>query len=502
MIRSTISINKGGMRGTSWFPGRRPVLDRVTPMNEPKRISNRSVAGLVVACVNALLASMAMWNAESLSSSVDIMFYCSVVLVGILIAIKIDNILFLARTLFIFVIGYYPLFIKTIDRNALFSGFEPRTQDFEITVTMYVIASLALLGNEIGLYLGGRKLLGSEIQQPMHEAPRWKMAFFFFLPILALVAYLAAISRGPSILSLPYAYQERKVFLGNIHAIGVISLLAMTVAIVKTRIPLGRPILIGSAFLFLGWALFLRGSRQDVMSAILGMYVCYCIAKVRRPAVTIRVGLLILLIVVVAELWGVIRVTLCDYGLDVRQATQYWMTKVSDRHVHTWGTVSPICTTFANTIHLVETGQLDYMYGKSYWEFILRTPPAFIYPNRPRDYAWMFGDYGLQAGGGIYPLAEAYMNFGVFGALFVPAVISYLISRCYYGALLKQNMLSYFLFFSFAAMFLRGTWYQTFAFYKTGLTSLILLFSFWFVNSILARVSRKSIGHPIRKPLL
>ena len=498
MIRFNTSFGKGGVLGMSRFPCQRPVLDLMTARD----ISNRSTVGLVVACVNTLLAAMAMWGDESLSSGVDFMFYCSVVLVAILVAIKKGNILFLARTLFIFVIGYYPLFIKTIDRNALFSGWEPRTQDFGIAVTMYTMTSLALLGNEIGLYLGSRKLLGSEIRQQKHEGPCWKMAFFFFLPILALVTYVVIISRGPSLLSLPYTYYERTVYLGNIQAIGVISLLAMTVAVVKARIPQGKCVLTGSAVLFLGWALFLKGSRQDVMSAILGMYVCYCIGTVRRPAVTVRVGLVILLIVAVGELWGVVRFSLCDDGINVRQAAQSWVAKVSDRHVHSWGTVSPICTTFANTIHLVDTGQLDYMYGKSYWEFILRTPPAFIYPNRPRDYAWMFGDYGLQAAGGIYPLAEAYMNFGVFGALFVPAIVSYLSSRCYYGALLKQSMCSYFLLYSFAAMFLRGTWYQTFAFYKTGLTALILFFGFWIVYSVLAGVSRRSIGHPRRKPVV
>ena len=69
-----------------------------------------------------------------------------------------------------------------------------------------------------------------------------------------------------------------------------------------------------------------------------------------------------------------------------------------------FGTVSPISTTFANTVWLVDSKTIDLTLGKSYFEYILRTPPEFLYPNRPIDYSWIFVS-------SIHFLLANYINF-------------------------------------------------------------------------------------------
>jgi hypothetical protein len=113
------------------------------------------------------------------------------------------------------------------------------------------------------------------------------------------------------------------------------------------------------------------------------------------------------------------------------------------------GTISPIATTFSNTVWLIQNNVINYSFGQSYWEWILRIPPEVLYPNRPVDYAWMFQEYGLLAGGGFFELAEVYMNFGLIGALIIPGIISFLMAKSYYYAFYRQSMLSYFLPFFF-----------------------------------------------------
>jgi hypothetical protein len=148
------------------------------------------------------------------------------------------------------------------------------------------------------------------------------------------------------------------------------------------------------------------------------------------------------------------------------------------------GTISPIATTFSNTVWLIENNILSYSFGQSYWEWILRIPPEVLYPDRPVDYAWMFQEYGLLSGGGFFELAEVYMNFGLLGALVIPGIVSFLMAKSYYHAFYRQSMLSYFLLFSFLTIFLRGTWYQTFAFFRAFLVCMLLYVTYIFIDQI------------------
>jgi len=138
------------------------------------------------------------------------------------------------------------------------------------------------------------------------------------------------------------------------------------------------------------------------------------------------------------------------------------------------GTLGPITTTFANTVYLIKQNSLDFIYGRSYFEFLLRTPPEFLYPDRPKDYATIFANYGLSSGGGFFELAEAYLNFGIFGAFIVPMVITFLISFLYFRLKRGGGLFYIFALSSLLCIWMRGAWYQTFAYYKSFIAAALL----------------------------
>jgi hypothetical protein len=191
------------------------------------------------------------------------------------------------------------------------------------------------------------------------------------------------------------------------------------------------------------------------------------------------------------EAWGVARSVL-SAGIPFSSIIELAFTQVNASDAVRLGTISPIATTFSNTVFMVDHGVIDYSFGKSYLEWFLRIPPEALYPDRPKDYALMFESYGFLAGGGFFELAEAYMNFGLFGALLVPGIVSFAMAKTYYYARVRQTSLSYFLLFAFLAVFLRGTWYQTFAFFRAFLVCVIL----YFVYAFIVQALRTSVKTP------
>jgi hypothetical protein len=128
-----------------------------------------------------------------------------------------------------------------------------------------------------------------------------------------------------------------------------------------------------------------------------------------------------------------------------------------------------------------------YLWGSSYFDFLLRTPPGFLGLERPEDLAWQMDVKGeIMAQGGIFEVAEAYWNFWYVGAFFIPFLIT-----CIMAWFLKKSYLSKRNWFFFATSYVtlmlmspRGIWYQTFAYWRvlTVLASIYLVV--WFLRVI------------------
>lgn len=397
---------------------------------------------------------------------------------------KLDNLLFATRTLFLGAVGYYPMLIKTIDPEGMFSLFEPSTQGWDVVAMMYGLTSFALFGSEIGLLAGRIGMPRQSLGNIKFDELNYKILFFCSIVLVIFIAYLTAESAGPSLFIASYASEAQGQLLGNTQAMGIIGLLSMVLAMNRTNISFAKPLMIISVLYFLVWAMFFHGLRQDVLTALLGMYVIHSIARGKPPRIDMRVALILVVLVLVFELWGTMRATLATEGFDPLAAKEHISSQLGESHVYQLSTLSAIGTTVANMVYLIQNGQVDFLYGRTFLEYIPRTPPEFIYPDRPVDYAWMFQDYGLEACGGFHELAEAYLNFGIAGAFFVPLILSFLISKAYWGACVHQTVWRYFLLFSFLGIWMRGTWYQIFAFYKTFITAIILFGVYWVIVSL------------------
>ena len=442
--------------------------------------------GIWLSGANCLVALPALLVSDHYST-VRLLASVSLVLFGVLLFRHLDNILFLGRTLFLGLVGYYPIAVKVFaGEDALFSLYEPSTQGLDISIVMYVGTSLALLGSEVGLAVGS-----GQRRRPRAAAADpelWRTIFYMSVPLVVVVSTIV-IRTTPSVLTFVYGSTGIDGYiLGNLHAIAIICLLSMFVAMYKIHVKYGWIIFALLAVVFLAWALFLRGFRQDVVTTLFGLVICYGLVHGRPHRLSFATVGVVCVVCVVVEFMGTARGMIATSGTTIGEiSTEFTSTLFKVGETYHFGTVSPDATTFANTVHLIKSGTMDPLWGWSYWEFIPRTPPAFMFPDRPRDYAWMFPDYGLGAGGGIFELAEAYMNFGLLGTLVVPGLISFLMARAFVNAKQSQTVAAYFLLFSFLGIFLRGAMYQTFAYYKCFWTAVILLLCFSIAHAYLGR---------------
>lgn len=124
------------------------------------------------------------------------------------------------------------------------------------------------------------------------------------------------------------------------------------------------------------------------------------------------------------------------------------------------------------------------LYGKSYIDWIPRTLPSFLYPNRPQSLAWQMTIDGTQfAMGGVQDIAEQYWNFGRLGVVFISFIIAYgvgILSLTF----IQKNPFFIAIPFVWLATLPRWHWYQTFTLYKGFLTILILVFFLHFVYHV------------------
>jgi len=128
----------------------------------------------------------------------------------------------------------------------------------------------------------------------------------------------------------------------------------------------------------------------------------------------------------------------------------------------------------------------NYLYGRSYLDYFLIAPPAFLGLPRPLGLEWSMniGDE-VMAIGGVFEVAEAYFNFGLAGCLLVSLFISYVFGRVLKYGLARGNLLVLTWYLVAGFMSFRAIWYQNFGYFRIATVMLVLyglsLFFFrWF----------------------
>jgi hypothetical protein len=130
-----------------------------------------------------------------------------------------------------------------------------------------------------------------------------------------------------------------------------------------------------------------------------------------------------------------------------------------------------------------------FLLGKSYLNYFLALPPAFLDFPRPKGLEWATEINGvLMSQGGILEYAESYWNFGFAGCFAISLLISYIFGWLLITAISRNNIffLTWYLVFGF--MSFRAVWYQNFSYFRIASIMVIIyvvakmLFN-WFVTS-------------------
>lgn len=367
------------------------------------------------------LTALILYFGEWQESTVQFLYAGSLLLVLVLLISTSGNLLLVSRLGLLFAVGAYPLGVKLISRDLYFSVFEFSTQTLEITTIMYALTLLALLG----AYWGWRIGTGS---RRLHIQPRGLPAFdSYYATVFGLAALFATFAGALIVASstgtiFEGAYgtgTEGSPALGSASAIGGIAISVMFYCCLVARRKAYWWTFAVVVLYLLVWCQVLRGLRQDAVSSIFSCVVLYFMYRQRDLSIKFKYIFYLLPAYLALELWGLVRSGLSEYlagELSFQQLLDMGLGNAALMpDVVYAGTLGPIATTFANVVALFRWGEVDFIYGVSYFDFLLRTPPEFIYPDRPQDYAAMFADYGLSSGGGFFELAEAYLNFGPLG---------------------------------------------------------------------------------------
>lgn len=418
---------------------------------------------------------------------------------AILIARASYNIIFFSRLILLFLVGVYPFTIKLIDPAYYFSVFEFKTQSLEITTFMYGLTLIALPSAFIG-WLIGQKLVHCS-KRPVVNLNFDYYRFFFYASGIALIyfGHMIAVSSGGTIFNMAYGMSTSGTpLLGTAAATGGVALSIMFYCALVLDEKKYLFLFVAAGFYLLIWCQLIRGLRQECIGTCFSIFIIYLMFHHKkigwRPVYFIYMIPMYLFL----ELWGLVRTGLHLYirgETDVSDVINMGLgnAAIMDNVVYS-GTLGPITTTFANTVFLGENGLISFLYGSGFTDYLLRTLPAFLYPERPQDLAYIFQDYGLSSGGGFFELAEAYLNFGILGAALVPLLISLAISCAYAYAKKGANLYRFFALTSLLCVWLRGAWYQTFAYYKSFISATILFLIISFIYALYMMVKFPSRG--------
>ncbi|MGA1847654.1 O-antigen polymerase [Deferribacter abyssi] len=429
-----------------------------------------------------------------------IFFFFSLAIFILILLKNSENIIYFIRTFFLGVIGFIALGAKLISDDALFGFHMPESQTIEIASLMFLLTNIALFGSEIGFLIAKKYKIENKNKMIFENKSFFYIVFFLLLS----VSFLISLQKQPIYIAAYGSNAGVKMPVNNLNSISNILFYSLIFLYFKFKNFYGWNIKRYSFFLiFSGIFLYvyseiLHGVRMDALNGVFGAIVLYYIYTNKSLKLTWKVFLLGVFLFIILQIVGIIRSAL--QFMTFSQLIDLIMNGFSSIFFGSksgimfyQGTINDIATTFSGIIYMLKHHIIDFYYGSSYFDYILRTPPKFLYPDRPQDLAWIFVNNGFTSGGGFFELAEAYLNFGVIGLFIVPFVVSFLLGYSYRLFVINRySIVHAILLFSFLSGFMRGVLYQTFTFYKSIVTGFTLLFIFYILIAI--SKNKKFIG--------
>lgn len=458
---------------------------------------NRLIVGLVL-FFNALLGIL-FYHAASPSFLIitTLMAFVSSVIV---LYHNRANFVYFYRMLIIVWVGMVPAL--AVLQGGYFALRMPYVQTQEVGWVFSILVCTTLLSAQLGFWFADKTKIKVKVNHVDFYNSN-KVLFWVLFFLILIVGFLISLQRGDIVFYSSYGSgQENKtdVFVQNLQSIvGILfGMLFLILARIKhSNISLNVLTLFRDPYLFVFifalfyvviWAQFLRGARMDPVGIFIVLFVLFYSVKRKIASLTIKWILIALLLIFLLHIWGgarsslslasgysfndlIIRFFESDAGNVDGVAVMYFQ-----------GTFNNISIGVAGVIHAIQNSLSDLWYGKSYIDFIARIPPASIYPDRPESLAffssWIYTD---SSGGGMNEMGEIYLNFGIYGSLLVPGIISFIIGWSYKRHRMNPTNLWVSLpFIAIISVYTRGLLYQTFDGFKAWITALILYGALYF----------------------
>ena len=424
-------------------------------------------------------------------------YYFSFCIFGAILFNNRINLIFFIRTIFLGIMGFLAFGTKLIDEGSLFGYHLRESQTLEIATLMFLLTNIALFASEIGFLVASK----IKIKQKNKIVLENKSFFYIVFGLLIFVGYLIASTRG-LIVGGNTSYGDgssTSPVVGNFNTISNILFFSLLLLFYKFKDlyhwnvdKLKYFLIFGGFYLFI-YAEFLRGVRMDALNGLFGIVIIYYVYNNKPLQINLKISIIGITAFIFIQIMGMIRsalqfLTTSELIVVIQNGFRSLTEGSSSGILFYQGTINDIATTFSGIIMLLQNKVIDFYYGSSYFDYILRTPPQFLYPDRPKDLAWLFVDNGYSSGGGFFELAEAYLNFGVIGAFIVPFIISFLFGYAYKSFYYNRySLIHSILLFSLLASFMRSILYQSFALYKSAITGFIIIGIYYIVLYILKR---------------
>ncbi len=371
-------------------------------------------------------------------------------------------------------------------------------QNRELAGYLLVLTMAALSGNALGWRFGRSMTSLPGNRFPLLDENFGEDRSSFFLFIFSVFGFLSAtmlaLSLGPYLWEASYTQQASAQMFG-LTAYNMVCTMSVLVTFTIALLNRFRRPAVNAVAFFLGVyvlleCMLLRGMRAEVVGTVFGGFTIYCTFYRKRLSAafmltTFFTGFLFV------YLWGAYR-AMAASGFGLYDAFAYMTDGVQSYDLqgndfYATGTFGDISATFFNAVALIESRTTPLLLGNTYFDFIPRTLPAFLYPDRPRDSSFIFYEMGYPYGGGIFELAEAYLNFHALGCFIVPFAISALLGILFEMAWTKPTVLRLVACGVFAGSIFRGTLYQSFVFYRAVTVFIV----FVVLAEILYRATRR-----------
>jgi hypothetical protein len=223
------------------------------------------------------------------------------------------------------------------------------------------------------------------------------------------------------------------------------------------------------------YCLLLRGARLDVLGTLVALFFLTVLHRGKQVDPW-QLGGILAVAVAIVLVWGVLRHDSIGRGATLesfRGAFSLVLVQADGSAYLHLPNVADIVAVLFQVVGLVDDGHLALQHGQSYLNYLPQTLPTFLYPDRPLGFS-INNINGQVMTGSLFELAEAYANFGVWGCLIVPGLLTYLGAIANREAIKRGTFMSYLWYGIALAIVIRGTWYQNFSFYKAPVSWLVV----------------------------